>query len=520
MGGPCSRSTSSRSCSPPAATSASATRSSPRSSTAHRTQTPAASSCSPCAPTSTAAARPTPSSRACSAPTTCSSGRCRATSCAARSSARPQRVGPARRARARRRAARRRRGPARRAAAAVDRAARALAAARRAPAASSPPTPAAGGVQGAVARLAEDGVRRLDAGASRRSPARFCCASPARTRTARSCAAACRWPSSRGSAATTSLEFSTSSPTAACSPSATARSRSPTRRCCASGRGCAAGSTRTPRAGACIASSPTPRATWDDGGRDRGELYRGARLAAALEWRAAHEPELNATERAVPRRRAAPRASALDAADSSCSPAWSRCCSSPTAAAVLALDQRGRARAQARIAEAQRLGAQALTEHGARPLAAARAPGRRARRLARHARATCSPRCVAARPRSASCAATATRLAAVALSPDGRTLAVGDDNGTVVFLDVRQAAAAWKPVRERARIHHLRAGVQPRRHPPGERGIEFAGRLGRPLRCANPTTHLPPESGWSALASGPDRQLLAGLAAACGANRG
>ena len=37
---------------------------------------------------------------------------------------------------------------------------------------------------------------------------------------------------------------------------------------------------------------------WDAGGRDPGELYRGARLAAAVEWSAAHEPELNASERA------------------------------------------------------------------------------------------------------------------------------------------------------------------------------------------------------------------------------
>ena len=37
---------------------------------------------------------------------------------------------------------------------------------------------------------------------------------------------------------------------------------------------------------------------WDDGGRDPGELYRGARLAAALEWSRGHEDELNAAERA------------------------------------------------------------------------------------------------------------------------------------------------------------------------------------------------------------------------------
>ena len=36
---------------------------------------------------------------------------------------------------------------------------------------------------------------------------------------------------------------------------------------------------------------------WDDAGRDAGDLYRGARLAGALEWRARHEPDLNRTER-------------------------------------------------------------------------------------------------------------------------------------------------------------------------------------------------------------------------------
>ena len=41
-----------------------------------------------------------------------------------------------------------------------------------------------------------------------------------------------------------------------------------------------------------------PRATGSAGGRDPGELYRGARLAAALDWAGAHGRELNATERA------------------------------------------------------------------------------------------------------------------------------------------------------------------------------------------------------------------------------
>ena len=37
---------------------------------------------------------------------------------------------------------------------------------------------------------------------------------------------------------------------------------------------------------------------WETGGSDPAELYRGARLASALDWRADHEPDLNRTERA------------------------------------------------------------------------------------------------------------------------------------------------------------------------------------------------------------------------------
>ena len=36
---------------------------------------------------------------------------------------------------------------------------------------------------------------------------------------------------------------------------------------------------------------------WDGSGRDPAELYRGARLASALDWAASHDPELNELER-------------------------------------------------------------------------------------------------------------------------------------------------------------------------------------------------------------------------------
>src|SRR3712207_7157690 len=37
---------------------------------------------------------------------------------------------------------------------------------------------------------------------------------------------------------------------------------------------------------------------WDAGRREAGDLYRGTRLAAALEWAQTHPDALNATERA------------------------------------------------------------------------------------------------------------------------------------------------------------------------------------------------------------------------------
>ena len=145
---------------------------------------------------------------------------------------------------------------------------------------------------------------------------------------------------------------------------------------------------------------------WDADARDPGALYRGARLASALDWAAGHEPELNATERAFldDSRRASGRAQrrlrmVLAGVASLLVLA--------VIAGGVALDQRGNARAEATAAAAQRLGAQALTEttSTARCCSPARAWHwtTRSRRAA-----TCSPRCSGARRRSACCAATAT----------------------------------------------------------------------------------------------------------------
>jgi WD40 repeat protein/DNA-binding SARP family transcriptional activator len=100
---------------------------------------------------------------------------------------------------------------------------------------------------------------------------------------------------------------------------------------------------------------------WDAAGRDPSELYRGARLAAALDWAATHAAELNATERdfidgsRAASERAHRRLRAVLAGVASLLVL-------AVIAGLVALDQRGTAREQAVAADAQRLGARALAE--------------------------------------------------------------------------------------------------------------------------------------------------------------
>jgi WD40 repeat protein len=107
---------------------------------------------------------------------------------------------------------------------------------------------------------------------------------------------------------------------------------------------------------------------WDAGGRDPGELYRGARLGSALDWVAGHEPDLNELEReflaesrteaereAERQRRANRRLRTLLAGVAAL-------LALAVVAGAIALDQRGKARDETTAAEAQRLGARALVE--------------------------------------------------------------------------------------------------------------------------------------------------------------
>ena len=259
-----------------------------------RASATAASWSSPCAPTSTAAAPPIPS-------------------CRALLGANHVLVGPMSRdeLRARDRAARRERvglsvepelvdalladveGQPGRAAAALHRAARAVARARRAP-------PAARRLRAqrrrpGRGRAAGRGrVRGARAGAAGRRARRCCCAWPTRARAARSCAAG---------VALAELD----------ARSADVAGRLADRRLLTVSDGTVEVAHEAllrewPRLRGWLDEDVQGRRlhrrlgeaarAWDADGRDAGELYRGARLAAALDWAAEHDRELNATERA------------------------------------------------------------------------------------------------------------------------------------------------------------------------------------------------------------------------------
>jgi DNA-binding SARP family transcriptional activator/WD40 repeat protein len=173
--------------------------------------------------------------------------------------------------------------------------------------------------------------------------------------------------------------------------------------------------------------------TWDASARDPGDLYRGARLAVAREWRHDHEDELNSTERAF-----------LDASRAAAERAQRRLrvafagvaalLALAVAGGLVAVHQRTEARSEARAAEAQRIGAQAQTEPDlAHSLLLARqgvaiddTPATRSNLLAALLRA---PAAVAVMH------GTGNPLTAIDVAPDGRMVAVGDSHGRVVLLD-------------------------------------------------------------------------------------
>ena len=182
---------------------------------------------------------------------------------------------------------------------------------------------------------------------------------------------------------------------------------------------------------------------WDADGRDAGGLYRGARLASALEWAAGHDPELNATERAFldESRRTSGRAQrrlriVLAGVASLLVLA--------VIAGLVALDQRGKARNEATAAAAQGLGARALSERELdRALLLAR------QGLALDAAFETRGNLLATLLKSPAAIAVlhgdGDGMTGVAVSPDDRTLAFVDSDGTLRRLDARTLRPLARP---------------------------------------------------------------------------
>jgi WD40 repeat protein/DNA-binding SARP family transcriptional activator len=174
---------------------------------------------------------------------------------------------------------------------------------------------------------------------------------------------------------------------------------------------------------------------WEARGRDHADLYRGARLASAVDWATEHDPELNATEHAF-----------LDAGRTASGRAHRRLrmvlagvaalLVIAVIAGVVALDQRGNARDQALAADAQRLGTRALVEDDLdRSLLLAR------QGFELGSSAQTRGNLLAALVRSPAAIGVirggGDPLSAMALSGDERTLAVGNTRDKVSLFDTR-----------------------------------------------------------------------------------
>ncbi|MFL5871417.1 MAG: protein kinase domain-containing protein [Solirubrobacterales bacterium] len=185
---------------------------------------------------------------------------------------------------------------------------------------------------------------------------------------------------------------------------------------------------------------------WEEGGEEASDLYRGARLATALEWAQGHPESLNAGERrfldssreaderdADRQRRANRRLRALLVGAGIFLVI-------AVAAGILALVQGHNARNEALTADAQRIGAQALAETNVDRALLFAVAGldlqdsleTRSDLLAVLQKTPALFRLI--RP-------TRSEISALAASPDGRQLAVGDNAGAVRFIDLR----TWQP---------------------------------------------------------------------------
>ena len=181
-------------------------------------------------------------------------------------------------------------------------------------------------------------------------------------------------------------------------------------------------------------------AEWESSGREPAELYRGARLASALDWAASHDSELNDLERGfldesqAASEREAERQRRVNRRLRSLLVGVGVLLAAAVVAGLIAISQRQEARSAATAADAQRLGAEALSEdrlEQALLLANAGAAlddslATRSNLLSTLLR---SPATIGVLNGDGD------PFTSRALSPDGATLAVGDEGGTVTLFD-------------------------------------------------------------------------------------
>ena len=191
---------------------------------------------------------------------------------------------------------------------------------------------------------------------------------------------------------------------------------------------------------------------WQAAGRERAELYRGARLAAALDWSATHELELNALERdflAQSRAEAEAESRRQRRANRRLRTLLGGLAALfvlALAAGGVAVSQRGQARDVARTADAQRLGAEAQTrENLDQALLLARAGVDLDDSVATRGQLlsvlTRDPQVIG------TLAGDWEPLHYQSLSPDGRRLALGSSFGTVTFFDTARRRPVGRPYR-------------------------------------------------------------------------
>ena len=179
---------------------------------------------------------------------------------------------------------------------------------------------------------------------------------------------------------------------------------------------------------------------WQASGRDPAELYRGARLASALDWAAEHDPELNELERdfleesRAASEREAERQRRTNRRLRTLLAGVGVLLAAAVVAGVIALSERQGARNAATAADAQRLGGPGPHRGSPRPArCASPTPASPSTTRPRPAPA-CSRRSCAARRRSASSTATAssTRSRSAPTAACSRPATV---DGTVTLFD-------------------------------------------------------------------------------------